>query len=68
MKLVKLRGIVSEPDSRYGAVGRMYPSEIYARYTADERGKTLSLAVGEDGVQITVPADMLAHLLQKNRA
>ena len=68
MKLVKLRGIVSEADPCYGAIGRMQPSEIYVRYTADERGKTLSLSVGEEGVQITVPADMLAHLLQKNRA
>lgn len=68
MKLLKLRGFVAEPVPSNPLKMRVYTSEICARYTADERGKTLSLSIGEDGTQLTVPADMLARLLQKNRA
>lgn len=41
-------------------------AKVWARFTSDDRGETLSLAVGT--VQIVVDFDQLADLIEETRA
>ena len=71
MKQLKMTGMVYR-DNEDGKSGECHVTQdIYARYTADTRGKTLSLAFAPEngkGFQITVPAEPLIALLKKARA
>lgn len=71
MKQLKLTGMIYHDDENGRSGKCRMTQDIYARYTADAREKTLSLSFAPEngkGFQITVPAEPLIALLKKARA
>ena len=45
-------------------INTMEMTDLVVRITKDKRGKTLSIANEKRGIQLTIPADNLAKLLE----
>ena len=58
MIIEKVKGATGTPFS-------CQPSDITIRYTADEKGKTLSLADEDIGILLAVPFEKIEEMVKK---